>query len=295
MTDQDTTPAETPEAESERLLNGEAQPALDQPQDETKGPGEDAAATEGVTDGEDQPRPKHTAQERINEMTRLRREAERERDHWREQALAAQQRPEPAQPAYEPQQGDYEPDPAAYAHGEADAAYVRDLARYEARQEFAYQRQAYEAQQQEQAQQQAAQRAAAAQHQAWQAAIDAGTAKYPDFHEVVVESAERQAWPCTDTMAEAITTSEAGADVAYHLAKNPTEARRIAALTPLAQVREITRLEQRVAAPPAPPTPPKIPGAPPPPPSARGSGGRFSVDPGTADFAAFERQFSGAS
>jgi hypothetical protein len=290
MTDQDTTTGETPEAESARLLTGESAPqsaAVEPEQNEqgeeqpTRDPGEDEAATEGVSDGE--PRRKQTAQERIDEMTRFRREAERDRDFWREQALKAQpqQQPPPAQ-APQPSQGDEEPDPAAYTYGETDAAYIRDLARFEARQEF----------------HEAAQRAAQAEHATRvQAEFEANAAKvaeqHEDFFEVVGPDYSRAANLCSPDMAAAMLESEAGPALAYHLAKNPAEARRIAALpTHTAQIRELTKLETRLTAPPpAPPPPPPRSNAPPPPPTARGTGGRFRVAPDTDDFKAFQQQY----
>lgn len=227
--------------------------------------GDDAAAE---TDQPEQPRRK-SAQDRIDELTRARREAEREAEHWR--SIAQQQRePAPAKP--EPKADD-EPDPASYEYGETDLNYVKDLARYEARQEF-----------RKQAQEEAAQRQAQEIAQGYAQREEATAAKYDDYEKAVY----RSQWVCTPVMADAIKTSEAGPEVAYHLAKNPTEARRIAALSPIAQVRELTRLEVRLtSAPPA----KSATEAPEPPPQARGAGGKFSVSPDTDDFAAFDKQY----
>ena len=92
-------------------------------------------------------------------------------------------------------------------------------------------------------------------------------------------------------MADAIRTSEVGAAVAYHLASNPEEARRIAGLNPLAAIREIGRLEARFDTKSSGPPPKQASDAPPPPPGVRGQGGRFAVAPDTDDFAAFEKQY----
>jgi hypothetical protein len=76
--------------------------------------------------------------------------------------------------------------------------------------------------------------------------------------------------------------------VAYHLATNPGEARRIASLDQISQVRELGKLEAKLSAPPAPQVKLKT-DAPDPPNVVRGNGGRFEAAPDTTDFAAFER------
>ncbi len=51
----------------------------------------------------------------------------------------------------------------------------------------------------------------------------------------------------SDAMRDAIVTSELGALVAYELGKNPDEAERIARLNPIAAIREIGKIESRIA------------------------------------------------
>lgn len=63
--------------------------------------------------------------------------------------------------------------------------------------------------------------------------------KYDDFQDVVYNPDLR----ITEAMAEVIKVSEIGPEVAYHLGKNPDEAKRIANLSPLAQAREIGKIE----------------------------------------------------
>ncbi len=65
--------------------------------------------------------------------------------------------------------------------------------------------------------------------------------KYPDFRSVALNPEV----PITPAMYSALVESEAGADIAYWLGKNPGEAGRIAALSPVAAVKEIGRLESR--------------------------------------------------
>lgn len=67
--------------------------------------------------------------------------------------------------------------------------------------------------------------------------------KYDDFDDVVYD----ETLPITRDMALAIQLSDVGPELAYHLGKNPTEAARIAKLHPLAQARELGKLEAKVA------------------------------------------------
>jgi hypothetical protein len=99
---------------------------------------------------------------------------------------------------------------------------------------------------------------------------------------------ERAANLCTDAMREAIISSEDGPAVAYHLASNPDEARRIAALDPVSQIRALGRLEAKLSTPAA-PTAKTATDAPMPTTQVRGAGGRFGTSPDTQDFAAFEK------
>ena len=80
--------------------------------------------------------------------------------------------------------------------------------------------------------------------------------KYSDFEDV----AYNENLKITPVMAEAIKDSEVGPEIAYHLGKNPKEAERIANLSPLAQVREIGKIEASLVA--TPPTGKKVSSAP---------------------------------
>lgn len=233
-------------------------------------PGDDAAAeTEGQ--GEPQGRPRKSVQERIDELTAKQRQAEREAEYWRAEAQRQQQREtqSKAQPAE-----DGEPNPADYQYGDLDAAFIRDHATYHARRAFREEQQRAEKE-----------REARTIEAGWHEARAKAAQGKPDFYEVV----DRGNWPCTEAMADAIRTSQDGGELAYHLAKNPDEARRIAALNPISQIREIGRLEASLA---TKPQPNRASGAPPPPNTqVRGAGGRFTVAPDTDDFAAFEKQY----
>jgi hypothetical protein len=68
--------------------------------------------------------------------------------------------------------------------------------------------------------------------------------RYPDFQSVVSNPALR----INDEMAEFISESDAGADLAYFLGKNPTKAAEIAGLSPMKAARELTRIESELPA-----------------------------------------------
>src|SRR3990167_5232736 len=90
--------------------------------------------------------------------------------------------------------------------------------------------------------------------EAWETKTERAGAKYEDFDEVVGDIKPTSPW------AMAIMEAENGEDIAHHLGTNLKEANRIAALPPLSQIREIGRLEAKLAAePPKPKTPSKAP------------------------------------
>lgn len=76
---------------------------------------------------------------------------------------------------------------------------------------------------------------------------DEARAKYPDFEKVVYNP---QAL-FTAEMVDALTESEIGPEIAYHLGTNLSELNRIRKMTPLSQAREIGRLEASLLSNPA--------------------------------------------
>lgn len=237
-------------------------------------PGDDAAA-ETVEVEAEQPKPKKTVKERIDELTWKLRETER-----REAALLDRlQRPATAHEARQPQaqaaNEDPEPDPADYEHGELDVAYIRDITRREARLEFRRE----------------------------QADLDARRAiqtKRTTFDQRVVEQfpdgepeglARLKTLPSlSEAIADVILTSETGPKLADYLGTHITELNRLSALAPHLQAYELAKIESKLAAA-TPPSPKIVTDAPEPPPRARGAGGQFKVSADTDDFAAFEKQY----
>ena len=68
--------------------------------------------------------------------------------------------------------------------------------------------------------------------------------KYEDFEQV----AYNPNLPITNVMAETIQHSEIGPELAYYLGSNPKDAERISRMTPLAQAKEIGKIEAKLAA-----------------------------------------------
>jgi hypothetical protein len=236
--------------------------------------GDDGAAEQVEGEGEQPPaKPKKTVQDRIDEITRKAKDAEREAEYWRTKALQA---PEPRQQEQQAQpKPGAPPNPADFDYGDADPGYQAALIDYKVEQKL----RAFQEQVQAQTQAQTA-------DQQFKAKEAEFAAAKPDFQSVVYDSR----WDCTPVMADAIKTADGGPAVAYHLASNPAEARRIAALNPLAQALEIGRIEARLSMPAA-PTVKTVSEAPPPPNGVRGAGGRFKVAPDTSDFAAFDKTY----
>jgi hypothetical protein len=77
----------------------------------------------------------------------------------------------------------------------------------------------------------------------WVSKINQARADYADY-DAAMEDA--QDIPVSESMREAIQSSDLGGDIAYYLAKNPAEAERINSLSPYAAAREIGRIESYV-------------------------------------------------
>lgn len=214
--------------------------------------------------------PKKSFQDRMDEVTKARREAERQADEARRENAELKAQIEQLSADRE-----YEGDPLTQA--EIDQIVETKLAERENKR--IAEEQARTAQEREKQFQERMAKAAEGRD---------------DYFSKVIEGAQKNEWACTNDMLAAIQESEAAGEIAYHLANDPDLSRRIAALSPHSQVREIGKIEAALAASPTPPKPVNhVPKAPPPPPSLRGTGGSFKVSPDTEDFAAFEREYAG--
>ena len=213
-------------------------------------------ATESPADDTSKPEPKGVGK-RIDELTRYRREAERDRDYWREMAMRNPQ-PEqaaaptpPPEPAKMPALADFE-----YDEGKYQAALI-EFTRAEARHE------AENVLRAERERQVAEQRA-----KTWVEKEAEFSKAKPDYREKVTDPS----LPISKPMAQVIQQSEIGPDVAYYLAQNRDLAAQIAALPVEGAALALGRIEgrllaQREATRPAAAAPkPAVSQAPPPPP-----------------------------
>jgi len=78
--------------------------------------------------------------------------------------------------------------------------------------------------------------------EAYNERVDEAREKFADFDQV----ARNPNLPVTAPMAEAITSSELGPEILYHLGLNPKEADRISRLSPILQAKEIGRIEAKL-------------------------------------------------
>ena len=79
--------------------------------------------------------------------------------------------------------------------------------------------------------------------ESWNKRLAQATAELPDFEDVLASSDV----PMTSTMQQAIMESDIGPRVAYYLAQNPDEATEIARMSPIAAIRTLGRIEERLA------------------------------------------------
>lgn len=172
---------------------------------------------------------------RIDELTRQRHDALRERDHWREQALRNQRQPEQRQE--QASQQDQPPDePTMEDHGFDVAAYNRAWYEWRKQQDSKAEQKEKDAQAQQE------------RSRKYQESVQAFAEEHPDFHDVFHGDL-----PVSVTMAEAITEAENPAAVAYYLGQNPDEAARIAALNASGVSRAIGRIEAKLESQASPP------------------------------------------
>lgn len=207
-------------------------PAVEAPADPVVN--EIEAAPAPKVDEDDAPIPKGV-QKRIDRAIRRQYEAEAETKYLREQ-MARQEQPKPIQqPAAET-----EPKLEDFQDYET---YLKAAAKHEARQELRQQMQQH-TQRVEQERAQAAQRQTA---ESWHRKVSIATAELPDFADVVGSSSV----PMPDHVKAAVMQSEQGPKLAYYLASHPDEAEQIASQHPLAAIRSLMRIEDKLAAAPA--------------------------------------------
>lgn len=222
--------AQQPNAAKATEPKVEAKPEAGDPQNQ---PEESADSDE--TDAQGQPAKKNRGVgKRIDELTKEKYDALRERDHWREMAMKGQ-KPEPeSQPA---QMASTDPNEPTLESCDFDVSKFNKAW-------YAWQRA------QERQQEQAAQR-----HRKFMDSETAFRAEHPDYDAV----AKNPELPITAAMAEVIADTDNPPALAYYLGQNPQEAAAIAQMDERAMGRAIGRIEARLSAPPAPSTTPRQP------------------------------------
>jgi hypothetical protein len=210
-----------------------------------------AESTPAVTDANVKPvpPPEEPVQKRIDKLTWQARQAERDRDYWRQQAQQTPAKPaaEPEKPKEPPKLADFDFDEVAYQ--KALTEHVSAEAARQVREEF-------RKEQEQLTQQQKA--------ESWRKRETEFAAKTPDYEETAYYA------PIPDKAAEIIKDCENGPQIAYYLGKHLDEAQALNGLSEAAMARAIGRIEAKLEAPEVPPAPAPAPKpvskAPPPPP-----------------------------
>lgn len=227
-------------------------------------------ATESATgDSNEQPEvaPKVTGgfQKRIDKLTR-------EKEHWKEQALAALTKPvassapiEAPKPADKPKVDDFA----------THAEYVEALTDWKVDQKV----RSFEAKQNEE-KAKTHQQTVQSSFQEKQKDFKAAT---PDFDEVMADAD----FQVSRAVLDEIVTNDNGPALQYFLAKNPDEAERLSKLNPLALAREVGRLESRFVTAPS-KTTDKVTKAPAPPTPVSRSSSTSAKDPGEMSLREYE-------
>jgi hypothetical protein len=213
---------EPPRGDDGRFLPVEPDPVEEPAAQETE-------ADEGEpeeTDLHEEKRRGKTAQDRINDLTRARREAERERDFYK--GLVSQ--PTPVSP-----DGADKPTPDTF---DTYDDYVEALTDWKVSQTLIKQSS------------ETANRTEELVRQAnWQSKMEAAQSLLPDY-EAVVGSSEV---PISPHVAQALMDSDRGPELAYHMAQHPELAAELNKLSPVKAAMTLGRLETTLAAPAAKP------------------------------------------
>lgn len=187
------------------------------------------AAAPAETEQQEQQRAQHRnkVQERINELTFKKNEAERQARHW--QAIA-EGRQTPAAPKATDFGSDEEYQTALWDH-RVKTGVQQGLSENA-----------------QQAAQKFSQDAAAAQAETYSQRVSEAVQRMPDFAEVVGKADIN----ISPALQGALMDSEMGPDLVYHLAKNPADAQRLSQLPERQMLRELITMESTLGKPSAP-------------------------------------------
>jgi hypothetical protein len=189
-------------------------------------------------DRDDKGRFRNPVQPRIDELTRKTREAEREAAYWRGRAQSAEKPKDAAAPPAKPTPDKFDD------YG----AFVEALADWKADEKIKANN---DANKQESAKEQAARERG----ERWAERSAATRARVPDFDQVLEASDVKIA----DFVSDALDDSERSADLVYQIAKDPSIADRLNAMTPRQAALELGRMESRLPPVSAEPDPNEVP------------------------------------
>ena len=192
---------------------------------------------------------KDTVQKRIDDVTKARREAERDAEYWKQIAQQNQVAPEPVEPGKTLADFDY--DEGKYAE------YLTEFAKAEARAEV---------------DKQLANEKAATVHAEYSQKEAEFAQGVDDYHTAVTNPTLR----FSPEMAAATQTGENGPALRYYLAKNPEISASLASMAPLDMARELGRIEATKL---VKETAPKISNAPKPVPKIAATSNKVTTDP----------------
>ena len=286
-----------PVQEPERVQNGEEDDGTPGDEDDDtpgdQGGDEDDDDTPGDQGGDEddagKPRKKQTASERIRELNRRLRNAER--------LLAAQQQSPQNQglPAANVNGNSADeigeaPDPTdatKYPLGHLDDRYVEDKLEWLANKKAVERADAALQRQQENERNTRLQQEQTVLLGKVDDLADRGSVKFDDFQEVVIDAGMRGDWPLQQATFEAAHEAEHGEQILYALAKDPKEAARVAGLSTFGQAKYVMEKDAELK---AKATPRKIPGAGAPPATqSRGANSRVKISPATDNLDDFEK------
>lgn len=231
MSEQSSQTNEAREASMSRVQTQETILANLKPQEAASVPaGEETPPAQETQEGE-HPKGKKSPQERIREAIDRRNKAEREASEARREAAELRARMEAMEARATPMQEPEKPDRAKFPD---DEQYIEALADWKARKAIA-------AREREQVQ---ARMNAEAQEIAsnWSKRQEQAIKEIPDYAEVL-GAADIQ---IANHVQQAIVESEIGPQLAYYLALNPDEVKRLNAMRPVAALRHMVELEKEL-------------------------------------------------
>lgn len=245
--------------EEEEAADDSEVDALEQQNQDTHD-GDDTSEDEDENEGEGEEKPvkpKSRFQERIDELTNARREAERRETALRQEfealkaQLEGQNKPEPKliqeAPAGPTPNDVNEDGTEKYPLGEFDPGYIRDLTRFTLEQE----RQAVRAQEEQEAANSKIEAERQALQESWSAKLGPAQERYPDFQEKgenLLATFEGIDQGYGEYLSGTLMSMEFGPDVLYYLANNVDEATKIVNSGPVMATIALGRLEAKFAA-----------------------------------------------